>query len=162
MDAWGEVVVGLVILVGLVGVVVPVLPGSILIAAAVLVWAAIVGGTAWWVLAAAALAIVVAGAAKYLVAGRSMTETGVHRAALLVGGLLGIVGFFVVPVVGLVLGFVLGVWATESARLGDARAGWRAAVAATKAVGIAMLIELAGALVAAGTWLGAVSAGVGA
>ncbi len=46
-----EVVVGLAILVGLAGIVVPVLPGTVLILVAVLVWATETGGaTAWTVL----------------------------------------------------------------------------------------------------------------
>ena len=47
-----EVIVGLAILVGLAGIVVPVLPGTVLILVAVLVWATETGGaTAWTVLA---------------------------------------------------------------------------------------------------------------
>ena len=49
-----ELLVGLAILVGVIGVVVPVLPGSLLILGAVLVWALLDGsGTAWTVFAVA-------------------------------------------------------------------------------------------------------------
>ena len=58
------------------------------------------------------------------------------------------------------IGFVGGVFAAEAVRLRDARAGWSAAWAATKAVGVAILIELGGGLIAATAWLGAVLAGV--
>ena len=40
----------------------------------------------------------------------------------MIGGACGVVGFFVVPVVGLFLGFVLGVYVAERRRLGR-RAG---------------------------------------
>ncbi|GAA4389506.1 DUF456 family protein [Tsukamurella soli] len=65
------------ILVGLTGIVIPVLPGSILVAAAVLVWAFVAGGAAWWVFAVVAAAIVAATVVKCLVAGRTMTAAGI-------------------------------------------------------------------------------------
>ena len=40
----------------------------------------------------------------------------------LIGALLAFVGFFVVPVVGMLLGFVLGVYLAERGRLGPAQA----------------------------------------
>lgn len=61
------------------------------------------------------------------------------------------VGFFVVPVVGLFLGFVVGVYAAEHRRLG-ARLAWPSTRAALGAVGLALLIELAAAVVAASVW----------
>ena len=48
MGTLGEVVVGLVVLVGLVGVVVQVLPGLFLVAAAVIVWGIVTGGPVGW------------------------------------------------------------------------------------------------------------------
>src|SRR3546814_6290826 len=52
MSPVAEVLVGLVILVGLIGVVVPILPGTLLVFAAILVWAIMTGGaTAWTVFA---------------------------------------------------------------------------------------------------------------
>ena len=56
MPFWGELLVAAVILVGLVGIVVPILPGTLLIVGALFVWALVVGGWAWSVFA---LAIVV-------------------------------------------------------------------------------------------------------
>lgn len=78
--------------------------------------------------------------------------------SLVVGGLVGVVGFFVLPVVGLFLGFVLGIYLSEVQRLGPERA--RASTkAALLAVGISQLIELAAALLATTTWLVAVVVG---
>ena len=55
----GLIVVGLAIATGIVGVVVPVLPGALLAWAAIVVWALVVGGaTAWAVLGVATLAMV--------------------------------------------------------------------------------------------------------
>ena len=149
-----ELLVGLVVLVGLVGVVVPLLPGTLLVAAAVVVWALDERSTTAWVCTAVALALLAVGAVvKYLVPGKRLKSSGVPTSTLLLGGLLGVVGFFVVPVIGLFLGFVLGVYLSEVRRLGSHRA-WPATRAALAAVGLSVLIELAAALLAAVVWLG--------
>ncbi len=154
MNALGELLVGLVVAVGLVGAVVQVLPGPLLVLAAVVVWAVVEGtGLAWAVAVLGAVAIVVAGVVKYVVAGRHLKSAGVPNRTLVWGGLAGIVGFFVVPVVGLFLGFVLAVYLAELARLHDRRRAWRATVVALQATGITILVDLAGSLVAAGAWL---------
>jgi uncharacterized protein YqgC (DUF456 family) len=106
-----DLLAGLVIAVGLVGIVLPILPGSLLIAAAVVVWAVSIGGTTAWAAAVAAVAVLAIGTlVKYLLPGRHLKNQGIPTRTLLLGGLLGVVGFFVVPVVGLPLGFVLGVY----------------------------------------------------
>jgi len=148
-----ELLVGLAILVGVVGIVVPVLPGSLLVLVAVLVWATEDGsGTAWTVFAIATTLLVVGAIVKYAVPGRRLKATGVPNRSILAGGLLGIVGFFVIPVVGLFVGFVLGVYLAELHRVGGHRA-WPSTKAALRAVGVSVLIELAAALLAGATWL---------
>jgi uncharacterized protein len=148
-----DVLVGLAVLVGLVGILVPVLPGTILILGAVLVWAvAVSSATGWVVFALVTTLLVVGGVVKYALPGRGLKAAGVPNRTLLAGGLLGIVGFFVVPVVGLFLGFVLGVYLSELQRVGSARA-WPSSKAALKATGLSLLIELAAGLLAAVTWV---------
>lgn len=148
-----ELVVGLAILVGLVGIVVPVLPGSLLVLVAIVVWATEVGGTTAWVVCAVAAAFLVAGAVvKYTLPGRRLRTAGVPSTTLWWGVAFAAVGFFVVPVVGLFLGFVLGVYVAERRRVGADQA-WPATVHALKAVGVSILVELAAALLAAATWV---------
>jgi len=148
-----DLLVGLAVLVGLVGIVVPVLPGSVLILAAIAVWAAEVSSTsAWLVCALAAALLLVGGVVKYAVPGRRLRAGGVPNRTLMFGGLLGIVGFFVIPVVGLVIGFVAGVYLSEIQRVGPERA-WPSTGAALRAAGLSLLIELAAGLLAALVWL---------
>jgi uncharacterized protein YqgC (DUF456 family) len=148
-----DLLTGVAIVVGLVGVVVPLLPGSLLVWAAVLVWSIDTATTiGWTVLATVTLVLVVGAVVKYAVPGRRLKAGGVPRRTLLAGALLGVVGFFVVPVVGLLIGFVLGVYLSELQRVGGDRA-WPATMAALRAVGLSLLIELAAALVAAAAWL---------
>ena len=153
-----EVLVAVAIAIGLVGILVPVLPGSVLILAAMLVWALEVGGTtAWSVFAVAAVLLVAGGVVKFVVPGRRLKEAGIPASTQWFGALLGIVGFFVIPVVGLFLGFVLGVYLAERQRVGGA-AAWPSTKAALRAAGLSILIELSAALLATMVWVGGVVA----
>jgi uncharacterized protein YqgC (DUF456 family) len=153
-----DALAGLAILVGLVGIVVPVLPGTLLVLGAILAWAVLTGTGEAWAYAAGATAVLVAGnVVKYVVPGRRLRASGVPTRAVVLGGLLGIVGFFVVPVVGLFLGFVLGVYLVELSRVG-VRDATPTTIAALKAVGLSILVELAAALLATSVWAAAVVA----
>ena len=149
------VVATVLVVVGLFGVLVPVLPGPVLVLAGIGVWAVPRGDAVGWTVLGVAGAIIALGTVlKYLLPGARMRAAGVPGRTLLAGGALGIVGFFVVPVIGLVLGFVLGVYLAESARLGRS-AAWPSTRTALGAVGWSMLIELAAGLLATTVWLGA-------
>ncbi|GAA2516720.1 DUF456 domain-containing protein [Pilimelia columellifera] len=150
------IVCGLAILLGTIGVVVPVLPGLLLSWAGVLAWAVFVAdGWLRWVVVAMVTALALgATTAKYLWPGRRLKSSGVPNSTLLLGVALGAVGFFVIPFVGLPLGFVLGVWLAEWARLGDRARAWPSTREALRATGIAMLIELCAAFLIAIVWLG--------
>ncbi|RPF27598.1 DUF456 domain-containing protein [Georgenia muralis] len=154
MDPFGELLVGVAVAIGIVGAIIQLYPGSIIVLAAVAVWGVVTGGAVGWtVVVVATLAVVLAGVAKYLLAGRYLTGAGVPGRTMVVGAALGVVGFFVVPVVGLPLGFVLGVYLAETGRRRNHADAWRSTVAAMKATGLTILIELAGALVATGAWV---------
>ena len=148
-----DLLTGVAIALGLVGIVLPLLPGTLLIAGALVVWAVVVGEAAGWAAAAVALLLLAVGTlVKYLLPGRHLKNQGIPTRTLALGGLLGVVGFFVVPVVGLPLGFVLGVYLSELQRVG-ADAAWPATRSTLKAVGASILIELAAGLAAAMVWL---------
>jgi len=144
----------LLMLVGLVGIVLPVLPGLILVWAGVALWASETSTTASWVVLGIATALLAAGMAlQFALPGRRMKAKGVPRRTMLAGAGLAFVGFFVVPVVGLVAGFVLGVYLAERARLRSHQRAWPATVAALKAVGLSMGIELLTGVAIAATWI---------
>jgi uncharacterized protein YqgC (DUF456 family) len=147
------VVASLGILLGLAGIIVPVLPGSILIGAAIVGWAVFTGGAAAWAAAGIAVVLLVIGAVvKFAVPHRRLQDVGVPTSTIVIGGMLGIVGFFAIPVVGLFLGFVGGVWLAEARRLGvrNARPSTKSAIGA---VGLSILIELAFGLSATAAFL---------
>ena len=160
MDALRDditVICGFAIFVGLIGTVLPILPGGVLIAVAVLIWALVVQTVAGWLVLVAVVLLIAAGAVlKYFTAGKKMVSSGVPNLSLAAGGLLGIVGFFVIPLVGLLVGFIVGLGAAEYHRLRDWRAARSSSLTALGAVGLGILVELGAALLAAVTWLGAV------
>ena len=85
MSVGGEVLVGLAILVGLIGIVVQILPGNVLVLGAILVWAIVTGGTAAWVVfAVAAVLVVAAEVSQYVLAGRHMRRADVPLSLILI------------------------------------------------------------------------------
>ncbi|MDP3890700.1 DUF456 domain-containing protein [Nocardioides sp.] len=153
-----EVLVALVILVGMVGIIIQIIPGSLLILAALLVWAVQTGGTTAWVVFGIAAALLVAGSVvKYVVPGRRLKAAGVPTRTLLLGALGAVVGFFVIPVVGILVGFVAGIYAAEHVRVGRTLAG-PSTKHALRAVGVSILIELTAATAATLVWVAGVVA----
>ncbi|NKZ10472.1 DUF456 domain-containing protein [Mycolicibacterium septicum] len=155
MSTLGVVLVALVIAVGLVGIVLPVLPGGgFLVFAAIAVWAIVERTTVSWVtLGIAAVFFVTAEVIKYAWPVRRMRAADVRISSLVAGGVLGLIGFFVIPVIGLVIGFVAGVYLAELAARRDYRRAWASTVHALKGVALSVGVELTGALLATITWV---------
>jgi uncharacterized protein len=142
-----NVVPPLLILIGLAGIVVPVLPGLGLILGGVLVWALVEGSSLAWGIFALSVVVTVAGyVLQYTLPGRRMRERGVSSSTLLLAVAFGVVGFFFVPVVGAILGFVLGIFVVELGRSRNGSQAWIRTKHALVAVLHSMGIELAAGL----------------
>jgi len=153
----GIVLVALVIAVGLVGIVVPLIPGILLVFGAIAFWAVVENNvTAWVTLGVVAAVLVASTLIKYLWPMRRMRAADVGTSTLVAGAVLGIIGFFVIPVVGLVIGFVLGVYLAELANRRDQRLAWTSTKHAVKGVALSVGVELAGALLATVAWVAGV------
>ena len=85
-----------------------------------------------------------------------MKASGVPNWVLVVGGVGAVIGFFVIPVVGLVIGFIAGVFLAEAIRLKTFKNAWPTTVQAMKSAGWSVLIEFGSCLLAAALWAGAV------
>ena len=148
------IVTGLLMLVGLVGIVVPVVPGLLLVWLATGLWAYDHPNRwAWAVFALCGIVYAVGIVTQYLVPGRRLKDAGVRTSTLLVAVLLAIVGFFVIPVVGALLGFVLGVFLAEMGRHRESGSAWRSTQHALKAVALSMGIELVAGFTIVLIWL---------
>ena len=151
------VVCGALVVVGLFGIVVPGLPGTVLVLLGFLVWASQDGSfAAWTVFAVASACLVVGAVVKYAVPGRRL-RAAVPTSTLVAGGVGAVTGFFVIPVVGALVGFPVGVYLAERARVGPAGA-WPSTREALRAVGLSILIELGAALLATAVWIAGVVA----
>ena len=155
MTGTEQALVGVAMAVGVVGVVVPLLPGLLLIWAAGLWWTiADGGGPVRWAVFGVLIALLAAGTvAKYVLPARSASARGAPAGTLLAGAAGAVVGFFLIPVVGLVIGGVAGIYLAEWARLGDARRATGATGAALRAIGVGILVELTAGLAMVLTWL---------
>jgi uncharacterized protein YqgC (DUF456 family) len=148
------ILVAIAIAVGLIGILVPFLPGSLLVWAAIAVWAFVEQTTTAWTVLGLVTAVLGAGIlVKYLWPARRMRAADIGGRALLAGTVLGLIGFFVVPIVGLVLGFVLGVFLAELAQRRDRRRAWASTVHAVKGVALSVGVEFAAALLATAFWV---------
>lgn len=153
MDGF-TVAVGLIMLVGLIGIAVPVLPGLLVVWAAVLVWASEAQTTAGWVVFGIATTLTLSGfLLQYFLPGRRLRTAGVRTSTTLAGAALAVVGFFVIPVVGAFLGFALGIYLAERIKLGTHAAALPSTKHALKAIGLSMGIELLTGLAIASTWV---------
>ena len=140
----------LLLIVGVMGTIFPILPGSLLTIGTLLVWAWVLGSTASWTAGLIGIALAVVGmSASAILTGRKMRRERIPRDPIIVGIVAGVVGMFIVPVVGLFLGFALGLLLAEYARRRDLASAWRSSVEAMKSMGFGMLIECACASLAA-------------
>ncbi|MFG2714413.1 DUF456 domain-containing protein [Streptomyces goshikiensis] len=160
MDLPQLLLVGLVLALGVVGVLVPGVPGTWLVWAGLLWWALHERSSlAWTVLVSATALLLVVQVVKWLLPPRRLRGVGVTTRMAVYAGAGALVGFVVLPVVGAVPGFVGGIYLCERLRLGtpgEARASVRAVM---RAVGTSVLVELFACLLVVAAWLGAVLAG---
>ncbi len=151
----GSALVGLVMVVGLAGVLVPLLPGTALVLAAGLAWAVLVQqeGSGRWVVLALMTALFLTGTvAKYALPGRRLAGQ-LPRTTLLAGAVAAVVGLLLLPPIGLLIGGVAGVYAAELRRVGGGPQARRSTVEVLKAVGLGLLAELTAGVLMVGTWL---------
>ncbi len=134
----------LLLIVGVMGTIFPILPGSLLTIGTLLVWAWVLGSTASWTAGLIGIALAVVGmSASAILTGRKMRREQIPRGPVIIGVVVGVVGMFIVPVVGLFLGFALGLLLAEYARRKDLASASRASLEAMKLMGSGMLLEFA-------------------
>lgn len=148
------ILAAIVMVVGLCGVVVPVLPGLALIWFTAVIYGFVVGfGTVGIGVMAALTALVVAGLVKGIVIPRRRAAMSGASGWSQLGGVIGAVfGFFIIPVLGVIVGALAGVLLVEAwirRNWGDA---WTATAALAKGFGISVLIDFGLGLVMIGLW----------
>lgn len=153
-DILATIGAGLLILVGLIGIVVPVLPGTVTVIVGLLLWAVVVGGAVGWVtFAVGTLFCVVGMTATYVLTGRTLRRASIPNRSVVIGLVAGVIGMFVIPVVGLVVGFMAGLFLSELARVREPKIALRTSGQALRATGLGLLVEFGCACAAAITWM---------
>lgn len=145
----------LVMLVGMAGVVIPVLPGLLL------VWLAGVSTTLWvatdatgWAVAATLTVLFALGSAATIwLPAKQGRQGGASWTSLATAMLGAAVGFVVIPVVGLLVGGFVGLLVGEWRRLGDWSPAWSSTLQVLRAYGIGVLVELVVGTAMIGVWL---------
>jgi len=148
--------VGVAMAVGLVGTIVPIVPGLALI------WAAALGygigegfdGPGALLFGAITVLGLVGEVAGVVLPRRAAGAAGAGRWSLWLGAAAALAGFFLVPVVGLPLGGALGIYVGEHLRTHDAASAWRATTATLKGFGLAALAQFGAGLAMVVLWLG--------
>ncbi|MFG2877063.1 DUF456 domain-containing protein [Streptomyces sp. NPDC048337] len=161
MDLPQLLLVGLVLLLGVVGVLVPGVPGTWLVWAGLMWWALHErSAPAWSLLVAATALLLVVQVVKWQLPPRRLRGVGVTRRMAVFAGAGAVLGFVLVPVLGAVPGFMGGIYLCERLRLGTHGEAWASVRAVMRAVGTSVLVELLACLLVVGAWLGSVVAGV--
>jgi uncharacterized protein len=144
----------LVMAIGAVGTVVPLLPGLALIWAAALVYGLARGFGVVGVVSFALITGLAAGAtvAGYVVPRRRAVGAGATGATVWLGIAGAVIGFFAVPIVGLPLGGVVGIYVGERLRTRDPALAWRATRATLAGFGLAALVQFGAGLGMIAVW----------
>lgn len=147
--------VGVAMAVGIVGTIIPVLPGLGLVMAAGVVYAFLSGWDTVALVALAVMALLLVGGtvAKYVLADRSATRGGAPRRSLLLAALGAVIGFFVIPVIGIAVGGLGGLAFAEYQRLGDWEPARRSTIVTLRSIGTGVLVEAAAGVAMAVTWV---------
>ena len=154
MEASLTFVIALVMLVGLIGTLIPLIPGLPVVWGAALVYGLVEGfgptGTAAFVVITI---VAIAGMAGSIVLPhRRLASGGAPRSTVLAGIAGAVVGFFVIPVLGLIIGAVAAIWVAEYRRTADSAAAWTSTKTMVTGFGIGILVELAAGIAIVAVW----------
>ena len=156
MGVWELLLIGLVMLFGLCGVLLPGVPGSWLVWAAVSWWALKdPQAVSWWVLVGTTVVLFLSQVVRWHLPPRRLRAGGATPRMAVYAGSGALLGFFLLPVLGAIPGFVGGVYLHERLRLGRHGEAVAAVRTVMRAGGTSVLVELFTCLLIMGAWLGA-------
>ncbi len=146
--------IAVVMVIGVVGTVLPLVPGLWLIWAAGLVYGVVEGfGPAAWAMALLTLLAIAGTAAAAVLPQRAAAGIDVPVWGQLVATGVAVIGFFVVPVVGAAIGFVLGILVVVLVRTRDRSRVVPTTVAIVRSMVVASAAQLATGIVMVATWI---------
>ncbi|MFF7788469.1 DUF456 family protein [Streptomyces sp. NPDC007991] len=157
MGVWDLLLVGLVILLGLYGVLLPAVPGSLLVWAGVMWWALTDPQPVdWWILVGATALMFVSQGVRWALPPRRLRASRTTHRTLTYAGAGSTLGFVLLPVVGAIPGFLAGLYLAERLRLGRRAEAVAAVRTVMRSGGSSVLAELFTCQLIAAAWMGAV------
>lgn len=150
------VIILLVLLTGLMGTVVPVLPGILLMWGGVVAYGFFVGFGAIGIGAIIIVTLLsgVAVALGFILPKRLADDSGASGKSQIAAVVGGIVGFFVIPVVGIIVGALVGIAVAEYLDKEDWALARKSTIAVAKGFGISALLQIAVGFAILITWAG--------
>ena len=146
-------VAALLLVIATIGTVYPVLPGGLLAVGTLIAWGWILGSPASGTVAViGALIAAVGWSASAALTGRKLRQRQIPGRSIAVAMVAAVIGMFLIPVVGLFVGFAAGLLMSEYARHRDLRSALDSSVATLKATGIGILVEFGMVCLAASVW----------
>lgn len=144
------IIAALLIALGCIGIIYPVLPGSFAVLGGLILWGLTVRGPeGWWTLGLGGTLVIAGMLAQAALTGRTMKKRAIPNKSILWGVIGAVIGMFVIPVVGLFVGFAVALFISETTRSsGDFTTSLRNTGAALRSMGLGMLVEFACALTA--------------
>jgi len=136
------------ILIGVVGIIVPILPGMLL------VWLTVLG-YAWvtdfqiitpWMLVFLTIVAFATGTASIWLPYLGAKRLGAAKRSVFLGFIGGVIGTFIMPLIGTVIGYAIGVIVGELLKHRDLRLAIKTSIGGVAGWGISTIVELAGAL----------------
>lgn len=142
-DLLTTIIVAVIMVIGLVGTLIPVLPGILAMWAIAVIYGFVMGWTtagfvAIVLITGLTLASLVVG---YLLPQRAAADAGAGRWSQFWGVVGAIAGFFAIPIVGVIVGALAGVLVAEWAQKGELGPAWTSTVATAKGFGISALVQ---------------------
>lgn len=144
------VVTVLLLAIGCIGIIAPVLPGSVTVIVALVIWAVVLRSPEAWVALALGGTLAIAGlSASTVLTGTRLKRRQIPNSSLLYGVVGAVIGLFVIPVLGLFIGFAVGLLLSETHRQKNLQMALESSWVALKAMGLGIVVELGCALLAA-------------
>ena len=136
------------ILIGAVGIVVPILPGMLLVWLSVLAyaWVTDFGVITPWIFAFLTIVALVTGLSNIWLPFLGARKTGASKRAIFLGFVGALIGTFVMPLIGTIIGYAVGIIIGELIKHRDLELAIKSSIGGVAGWGIATIIELAGAL----------------
>jgi uncharacterized protein YqgC (DUF456 family) len=152
VDVFG---IALLMALGLAGVLVPFLPGLPIIWGAALLYGFLTrfGSLGWTAMAVITVLAAIGMAASLILPERAGAAGGASRSTRMFAGVTGLIGFFVIPIIGFPIGACLGVLLAQYRQTADPGEAVRATVAVIKGFGAGLVAELGAGLAMVLVWV---------